>query len=59
MTNNRSITLAAEWFWSTFKNEYDHRHTFATIDAAHRGAYLWIGGWYNARRRHSSIGPLD
>lgn len=50
---------AAESFWSTFKNEYYHRHTFATIDAARRGAYAWIDGWYNARRRHSSIGYLS
>ena len=25
---------AAESFWSTFKSEYDHRHTLAAIDAA-------------------------
>ena len=46
-------------FWSTFKNEYYHRHAFATIDAARRGAYLWIDGSYNARRRHSAIGYLS
>lgn len=50
---------AAESFWSTFKNEYYHRHVFATIDAARRGAYAWIDGWYNARRRHSGIGYLS
>lgn len=50
---------AAESFWSTFKNEYYHRHTFATIDAARRGAYTWIDGWYNARRRHSALGYLS
>ena len=50
---------AAESFWSTFKNEYYHRHTFATIDAARRGAYTWIDGWYNARRRHSGIGYIS
>ena len=52
----------AESFWSVFKNEYYHRHVFATIDAARRGSYAWIDGWYNARRRHSAIGyisPLD
>ena len=50
---------AAESFWSTFKNEYYHRHVFPTIDAARRGAYTWIDAWYNARRRHSSIGYLS
>lgn len=50
---------AAESFWSVFKNEYYHRHVFATIDDARRGAYAWIDGWYNARRRHSRIGYLS
>lgn len=50
---------AAESFWSTFKNEYYHRHVFATIADARRGAYTWIDGWYNARRRHSAIGYLS
>lgn len=50
---------AAESFWSTFKNEYYHRHVFATIADARRGAYAWIDGWYNARRRHTSLGYLS
>jgi transposase InsO family protein len=50
---------AAESFWSTLKNEYYHRHVFATIADARRGVYAWIDGWYNARRRHSSIGYLS
>ena len=50
---------AAESFWSTFKNEYYHRHVFATIHDARRAAYTWIDGWYNARRRHSSIGNIS
>ena len=47
---------AAESFWSMFKNEYYHRHVFATIDATRRGSYTWIDGWYNAQTRHSGIG---
>ncbi len=50
---------AAESFWSTFKNEYYHRHVFTTIAAARRGSYTWIDGWYNARRRHSAIGYIS
>lgn len=50
---------AAESFWSVFKNEYYHRHVFATIEQAKHGAYAWIDGWYNARRRHSGIGYLS
>jgi len=49
----------AEAFWSTFKNEYYHRHTFTTIAEARRGTYTWIDAWYNARRRHSKIGYLS
>ncbi len=54
-----TVNAAAESFWSIFKNEYYHRHVFATIDDARRGAYTWIDGWYNARRRHSGIGYLS
>ena len=50
---------AAESFWSVFKNEYYHRHVFATIEAARRGSYTWIDGWYNAHRRHSAIGYIS
>ena len=50
---------AAESFWSTLKNEYYHRHVFTTIDDARRGVYTWIDGFYNARRRHSSIGYIS
>lgn len=50
---------AAESFWSTFKNEFYHRHVFATIHAARHASYGWIDGWYNARRRHSGIGHLS
>lgn len=50
---------AAESFWSIFKNEYYHRHAFATIADARRGAYTWIDGWYNAHRRHSAIRYLS
>ena len=50
---------AAESFWSTFKNEYYHRHVFPTIAAARQGAHTWIDSWYNARRRHSAIGYIS
>ena len=50
---------AAESFWSTLKNEYYHRHVFATIADARRGVYAWVDGFYNARRRHSAIGYLS
>jgi len=49
----------AESFWSTLKCEYYHRHVFKTIDEARQGVYLWIDGWYNARRRNSMIGNVS
>ena len=49
----------AEAFWSTFNNEYYHRHVFPTIAAARPGAYTWIDAWYNARRRRSGIGYIS
>lgn len=30
-----------------------------TINEARRGAYTWIDGWYNARRRHSALGYIS
>ncbi len=49
----------SESFWSTLKHEYYHRHVFTTIAQARRGVYTWIDGWYNTRRRHSSIGYIS
>jgi transposase InsO family protein len=49
----------AESFWSTFKNEYYHRHAFTGLDQIRRAAYVWIDSWYNAKRRHSALGYLS
>jgi putative transposase len=35
-----------------FKTEYYHRHVLTTIEDSRVGAYVWIDGWYNAKRRH-------
>lgn len=45
----------AESICSTFKNEYYHRQTFATINAAGRGSYAWIDVQDNACR-YTGIG---
>jgi putative transposase len=49
---------ACESVMATFKTEYVHRRSFHTRDAAREGVFRWIEGWYNARRRHSSLGYL-
>ena len=58
MPASASLVSSTPDFWSTLKNEYYHRHVFATIADARRGVYAWIDGWYNARRRHSAIGQI-
>jgi putative transposase len=51
----------SESFWSVFKHEYYYRHTFATKQELYSAIDRWMI-YYNARRRHSSIGqrsPID
>jgi putative transposase len=50
---------ACESVMATFKSEYVHRRSFRTRDAAREGIFRWIEGWYNPRRRHSSLGYLS
>ncbi|MCL2504180.1 MAG: IS3 family transposase [Coriobacteriia bacterium] len=48
-----------ESFWPTLKNEYCHRHVFKAVGQARQGAYGWIDGRYNAKRRHPSLGYIS
>lgn len=50
---------AAEAVNSTIKVELVHRRTFTTQDHARTEVGAWIGGFYNARRRHSACGGLS
>jgi len=50
---------AAEAVNSTIKVELVHRTRFATRAQARRVVGAWIGGFYNARRRHSACGGLS
>jgi transposase InsO family protein len=49
----------AESFFSTIKTELIHRQSWPTRKAAHRAIFEYIEGWYNTRRRHSSLGYLS
>lgn len=45
-----------ESFFGTFKQELIHHERFATKRQARSAVIAWIEGWYNRRRRHSSLG---
>ncbi|MFD6639560.1 IS3 family transposase [Micromonospora chalcea] len=49
----------AESFFSTIKTELIHRQAWPTRKAAHQAVFEYIEGWYNTRRRHSSLGYLS
>lgn len=46
----------AESFFSALKNERVYRTVYATKDQARRDVIAYIEGFYNSRRRHSSLG---
>ena len=49
----------AESFFSTIKTELIHRQPWPTHTAARQAMFEYIEGWYNTRRRHSSLGYLS
>ena len=48
-----------ESFFSSLEAEVLDRNSFRTREEAHRAIFHWLAGWYNPRRRHSSIGYLS
>jgi putative transposase len=48
----------AESFFATLECELLERRSWKTKAEAKAGLFAWIEGWYNPRRRHSSIGQL-
>ena len=46
----------AESFFATIKTELIHRQAWPTRDTARQAIFAYIEGWYNTRRRHSSLG---
>lgn len=49
----------AESFFATLELEVIDRHRWATRDDARRAIFHFIEGWYNRRRRHSTLGYLS
>ncbi|WP_372434254.1 IS3 family transposase [Micromonospora luteifusca] len=49
----------AESFFSTIKTELLHRQPWPTHQAARQAIFEYIEGWYNTRRRHSTLGYLS
>ncbi|TCO55813.1 IS3 family transposase [Actinocrispum wychmicini] len=49
----------AESFFATIKSELLNRQPWPTKSLAHKAIFDWIEGWYNTRRRHSSLGYLS
>jgi transposase InsO family protein len=46
----------AESFFATLKTELIHRQAWPTRTAVRQAIFEYIEGWYNTRRRHSSLG---
>jgi transposase InsO family protein len=46
----------AESFFATIKTELLHRQAWPTHAAARQALFEFIEGWYNTRRRHSTLG---
>jgi transposase InsO family protein len=49
----------AESFFSTLKTELIHRRPWPTHKATASAIFDYIEGWYNTRRRHSTLGYLS
>ena len=49
----------AESFFATIKTELLDRQSWPTKALAHKAIFDYIEGWYNTRRRHTSLGYLS
>jgi len=48
----------AESFFATYKKELIHTKPWPTLKRLRSETFLWIEGYYNTRRRHSTLGYL-
>ena len=48
----------AESFFATYKKELIHTKPWPTLKRLRQETFLWIEGYYNTRRRHSTLGYL-
>lgn len=51
-----AFDTVAESFFATLETELLDRHTFRSRDQARLAVFIYIEGFYNARRRHSTLG---
>jgi len=58
-TGNCWDNAVAESFFSTLKHELVYRRKFATHDEARSAIFQYIEGFYNRRRRHSTLGYVS
>lgn len=58
-TGNCYDNAVMESFWVTLKNERIHDQTYHTRSKARTDIFLFIEGFYNRRRRHSTLGCLS
>jgi transposase InsO family protein len=49
----------SESFFATIKNELTENRSWASHNQLRRAIFDYIDGWYNTRRRHSSLGQLS
>ncbi|GGS10643.1 hypothetical protein GCM10010169_64110 [Micromonospora fulviviridis] len=56
---SKPTVLAICSFFATIKTELLHRQAWPTRKAAQQAIFEYIEGWYNTRRRHSSLGYLS
>jgi putative transposase len=49
----------AESFFATLECELLDRRRFRSQAEARMAIFDWIEGWYNPRRRHSSLGRIS
>jgi putative transposase len=59
LTEHRSINAVVESFFSTLKQELVYRRLFTTHDEARSAIFEYLEGFYNRRRRHSTLGYLS
>ena len=55
----RSVNAVAESFFATLKKELVHRRSWPTREALRREIFDYIEIFYNATRRHSTLGMLS
>ena len=58
LDNYRSINAVSESFFATYKKELIHTRPWNNAAEFRQHTFLWIEGYYNRRRRHSTLDYL-